>query len=813
MRRDIIKVFLASPGDLIDERKSAKKIVDEENQNHAILQGYQFELVGWEDTVAQHGRAQAVINRDLDQCSHFIGILWKRWGSPPGSQEGTYSSGFEEEYERSEARFKLTGKPDISLLFKSISGAESNDAGPQLNRVLEFKKTFTEDYRGVYHSFDDLREFEDRFRSILALFLRNEIAESTKIETEEHSRALESGNEPEKRRVDRSNTLFEKDVRDFLSDLVSRPSDPKDYEYTAAEAAKLRLLGATLKRSENDEVVVGVHDANILYKEFRSSKASKREIRGLMAAGINYFESQNAPLWTWLSKLDNSQLTEAAFRTLVGSDMQRKNSFQVLALFPDDLSEIGGTIERDQYMDWWLSDEENDLVVAALSYLGRRGISDDLPRIDKLLDAAEATISKAAVSAKTGILVREGAELALEFISARENEDVSDLIANTIFTKREAINTDLLRKCLSNRSTRFRLRVAQELFDRNELLRVDGDVLVQSSDAQTRLLGSQAIRTGSASYSLSDARDHIVKPKKQNIFSLFPSVNRRDFEGEAAFEKFNHIVLCSRQQIELEQDLNGESLYSHDITFALYDKYFSKYRSELIKNLEDGFSSFLEEKIRKSDPSAAPDKKNGDYIRQEMIQQAVELLAVKKYRSGVQTVRNAVDKRGLKYSDSIVRYFETYGGWEDVPRVIQLSENFSSHGLTILSMVGWKDEYRLSAKAILKLGKNRVADLLSMNMPPPLWNAVIAAMSKTSFVSFDDDRITTWLRDETDSKRKTVALKSVICLPKSRIEKLLNAYISDGGQYYYNTVFWLDLGFSLDRIRSIQIAKSALGDV
>lgn len=180
MQRTIIKVFLASPGDLVDERKAAKRIVDEENRNHATPQGYQFELVGWEDTVAQHGRAQEVINRDLDQCSYFVGVLWKRWGSPPGPEGGKYTSGFQEEYERSEARYKSTGKPNISMLFKSISSADSSDAGPQLQEVLKFKKNYTIEYRGVYHTFDELREFENKFRSILALFLRKEIAEQKK---------------------------------------------------------------------------------------------------------------------------------------------------------------------------------------------------------------------------------------------------------------------------------------------------------------------------------------------------------------------------------------------------------------------------------------------------------------------------------------------------------------------------------------------------------------------------------------------------------------------------------------------------------
>lgn len=809
VRRDIVKVFLGSPGDLVEERKVAKRIVDEENRNHAIPQGCQFELVGWEDTVAQHGRAQAVINRDLDQCNYFIGVLWKRWGSPPGPRDGPYSSGFEEEYKRSEARYKSTGTPKISLLFKSINSADSSDAGPQLQKVLEFKKTFTDNHQGVYHTFDDLRNFEDRFRSILAMFLRSEAAENSKVEAIGRSRTLDVGQNPEKPNTDRSDALFEKDARDFISNLVARPSDPKEYEYTAAEAARLRLLGATLKRSENDEAVVGVHDANILYKEFRSSEISKREIRGLLAAGLRYFSSQNAPLWTWLSKLEKSPLFEVSFRTLIGSDSsQRINAFQVLVLFPDDLSELDGPIERDHFVDWWLKNKENDLVVAALTYLGRRGISEDLPRIDNFLDASEATISKAAVSAKTGILLREGVEPALEFISKSEDADVSDLFANMIFANPEAIRTDLLRRCLSNRSTRFRRRVAQELLDRNELLRVDGDALVQSSDAQTRLLGSLAIRYGSPSYSLSDARDHIAKPKKQNAGYFF-TIGSGDLEGKAAYESYKHVVLCAHLQTDLEQLLVSEGLYSHDITFALYDKCFSKYRSELVKNLDDGFSSFLEDKISRSDPSAAPDNKVGDFIRQKMVQQAVELLAVKNFSDGIQTLRRAVDRGGVEYSDKIARYLEKNGGWEDVSRLIQLCENFPSLGMSRLSVVSRHEEYKSSAKAILKLAKNRVADLLAMKMPSELWNAVIAAMSKSSFVSFDDDCITTWLREEADSRRKAVALKSVICLPKSRLKKLLDAYISDGERYYYNVVSWLDLGVSLDRTRSIQIAKSA----
>ena len=83
----IVRVFLASPGDLNAERRAAKSIVDDLNGTWCEYLGYHIELVGWEDTVAVFGRAQAVINQDVERCDLFIGLMWKRWGSPP-SKDG-----------------------------------------------------------------------------------------------------------------------------------------------------------------------------------------------------------------------------------------------------------------------------------------------------------------------------------------------------------------------------------------------------------------------------------------------------------------------------------------------------------------------------------------------------------------------------------------------------------------------------------------------------------------------------------------------------------------------------------------------------
>ena len=79
----VIKVFLASPGDVLEERVAVCAIIEEENRNNFNHAGYNLEVVGWE-THASPGKGQphpqGRINPLIDDCELFIGILWARFG-------------------------------------------------------------------------------------------------------------------------------------------------------------------------------------------------------------------------------------------------------------------------------------------------------------------------------------------------------------------------------------------------------------------------------------------------------------------------------------------------------------------------------------------------------------------------------------------------------------------------------------------------------------------------------------------------------------------------------------------------------------
>ena len=103
-------VSLASPNDLQEERRTLRDVVIEFNESFPDLLGYQIELLGGEATSAGYGRPQELINQDVDRCDLFIGLIWKRWGTPQ-TKMTSFLSGFQEEFERSKRRREESGSP------------------------------------------------------------------------------------------------------------------------------------------------------------------------------------------------------------------------------------------------------------------------------------------------------------------------------------------------------------------------------------------------------------------------------------------------------------------------------------------------------------------------------------------------------------------------------------------------------------------------------------------------------------------------------------------------------------------------------
>ncbi|HEX2094010.1 MAG TPA: DUF4062 domain-containing protein, partial [Longimicrobiaceae bacterium] len=167
------RVFIASPGGLQAERKAFRDTLYEFNDIHAVQKNAIFLPVGWEDTPGGMGRAQDHINEQIRTCDYCIILLHNWWGMPP-AKDGAFGSGTEEEFD---VAVKCKNNPkmdmkDVVIFFKHVEANQLGDPGPQLSKVLEFKKKLEEEREHLYENFDDVRSFEQKLGRLLGKWLR-----------------------------------------------------------------------------------------------------------------------------------------------------------------------------------------------------------------------------------------------------------------------------------------------------------------------------------------------------------------------------------------------------------------------------------------------------------------------------------------------------------------------------------------------------------------------------------------------------------------------------------------------------------------
>ena len=148
--RKVLKVFVSSPADVLFEREQAFRTIEDVNRIQAMMgKPFGLEVYAWEGrTYPEAGLPQEVIQKQIpiDRCDIFIGIFWKRFGTPPGTvrpRDGRpYLSGTEQEIDEAfEARRKSPiGRPVIMLYRKTdpLPIKMTEEDYLQHARVIEF---------------------------------------------------------------------------------------------------------------------------------------------------------------------------------------------------------------------------------------------------------------------------------------------------------------------------------------------------------------------------------------------------------------------------------------------------------------------------------------------------------------------------------------------------------------------------------------------------------------------------------------------------------------------------------------------------
>lgn len=160
---NLLRIFVASPSDVAEERNRLEAIVDEINKTITSSSGTQLELVKRETDVVPGVGAypQDVINQQVgDDIDIFIGILWKKFGTPTS----VALSGTEEEFNRAYEKHTMNpGSIRIMFYFNESPMNPYEIDSDQFELVKEFRNNLGG--KGIlWDTYKDLNEFEKKLR-------------------------------------------------------------------------------------------------------------------------------------------------------------------------------------------------------------------------------------------------------------------------------------------------------------------------------------------------------------------------------------------------------------------------------------------------------------------------------------------------------------------------------------------------------------------------------------------------------------------------------------------------------------------------
>jgi hypothetical protein len=174
----ILRVIVASPGDVQAERNTLANVIEEINRGVARAHGLRLEVIRWEKDAypgfhvdGPQGLLDPILR--IEDSDIFIGIFWKRFGTPVrGAQSGT-----EHEFQLAYEAWKEQGSPHIMFYFNQKPyNPISMEEVEQWGQVLGFQQRFPPE--GMWWRYKSRLEFERFAREHLTNFILDKAHEA-----------------------------------------------------------------------------------------------------------------------------------------------------------------------------------------------------------------------------------------------------------------------------------------------------------------------------------------------------------------------------------------------------------------------------------------------------------------------------------------------------------------------------------------------------------------------------------------------------------------------------------------------------------
>jgi len=777
----VLKIFIGSPGDLQEERKIARDVVQRVNKTIGRHLRVHVELRGWEDTLPGYtSRPQEKINEDLRECDIFLGLMWKRWGTPP-RDDGEYTSGFEEEYHVALEQREADRMREIFLYFKEMPDALREDPGPQASKVLEFRHSVEQGRKVLFHTFEDAEEWEEVLRDHLDEHLAKNFVPVPE-ESEQGQRTRQTENE-------RETGLIEAGAS--LEQILGMLQDPEaEASYLQIARASLYTTSLLYNRIHTDHLL-DTGEIQDLYAHKEQIELEKPE-RWLILRTLLGDRKDWKVGWYWID-LDEENLPNLLAH-LSAEDEVGNVRMQALRLLQ--------AVSTDTYRETIhriIEEAENAQKVKALRQFATSAREADLEFLRPIATQEEGDLAEAAWRGVLVALSHQDPNAAVDWIvetSSPQRGHFKDVLNRVL----EDADSDHVRELLTveDESARFKAMEAvkgeMEKGELRDLTQDDNldiaaaafmeliarghevdeeeideqlDTNQKNEQAQSKSLFAQAFGV------------HFGQPRTYSrddvLFNFYKTHNGEELRAEVTWTSIKspirYAALADQNYDEFEATLK------EDIASG-----FERIRSEEVRQLENEFGSAAEGMIEKLDEYE-------DFIRGSFYRAAFQVLAQHATPNDLEIARSfahdphqsVLKDTTLEYALDIIAQF----GTEEDADLIEQFVNSSRYSLKYkaASMLFELDPERRQEHALELLEQDewklkKMAFRCSLNEEEVLPVNVVREMLY-----------------ESDEQTRLGALAYLVQkLDDNGIEDLLEDYpnADDFDFYYYDVICWLD---------------------
>jgi hypothetical protein len=768
-KKSVLNIFIGSPGDVTEEREIAKSVVDRINNYVAINLDLVVELRGWEDTIPGYSRPQKLINEDVMRCDLFLGLMYKRWGSPSGK----YTSGFEEEFAIAQKRMESGDLKDIWLFLRNISQDFLEDPTDQLLKVLDFRKKIQSEKKLLYKTYNNVMDWEKLLYDTLSFHITKEYLPTPEkgisthsIPQTSHKTAGELGIVRRNEKVAVENTLnavrdsFEKDKFQSLDDGIK---------------ANLYLLATSLLYDKSiSSEMLNVHEVQFLFKNRTSIKPIALE-KKLILRTILSDEYNLKCGWYWYtkSKIDIIKILKIFSQKDYSEGLRYQSMVYLYALKGfDSPSEFESSLH-----------DTKKVVLMTVNIFETYGKKNEIKLIEPLQKNRSEEISEKTSIAIFAILLRSNIKDVIEYIL---HSNPSEKALNKAVLKYQEL---FLSKLTIGQAKRLMATgnnfLRSTIFERFYPNLSDEDLWLFTND-QSNTINSRAF----------------LELLNRGVKITFEEVDKKFSITNDSQAIFNYLTMREKDKIyleiykkmsyeELEKSISWDSFKSPIIYRAMAEVYYTKFKKTLVDDLRTKFERIKKpfDLMRKLSPelekSISEFDKYSDNIRDGFAFEAIGALTNNMVKNDLILARELINENYQYNDDSIkcnlLRIIEKFGNTKDIKILEKLSNSKST------------SVRHKSIEIITALDKNNKFGLVEKLIHSDIKEEVRRGLRHSIDINYeiDESEIIKLLYHENDDIR----LDSLSYLCKTNevnvLEKVVEEYISKDG-YYYNVVCWID---------------------